>query len=106
LINNQIPSPLDLQGFCQLRLDYVANGMRFAPYLSGQQYQIGVKPMALKKKDEPQGRLGNQGYQEGNEGREHLSPDAERRDQDGQEGKKGTQVEQVGSEAKIQGHRP
>ena len=61
--------------------------------------------MALKKKDEPQGRLGNQGYQEGNEGREHDSPEAARQDQDGQQGKKGAQVEPEGSEAKIKGHR-
>jgi hypothetical protein len=61
--------------------------------------------MALKKKGEPQDRAGNQGYQEGNEGREHKTPEAQKQDLDGQEGKKGHQVEPVGSEAKTKGHR-
>lgn len=61
--------------------------------------------MAVKKTDEPKGRLGNQGYQEGNEGREHDTAEAQRRDLDGQQGKKGSRVEPVGSEAKIKGHR-
>lgn len=61
--------------------------------------------MAVKKKDEPQGRLGNQGYQEGNQGREHDTPEGQRKDLDGQGGKQGKQVEPIGSEAKIKGHR-
>jgi hypothetical protein len=61
--------------------------------------------MALKKKGEPQNRLGNQGYQEGNEGREHNTPKAEKKDLDGQEGKKGHRVEPIGSEARTKGHR-
>lgn len=64
--------------------------------------------MAVKKKGEPRGRLGNQGYQEGNEGREHDSAEAQRRDQDGQQGKELEQkksVEPIGSEAKIKNRR-
>ncbi len=61
--------------------------------------------MALKKEGEPKSRLGNQGYQEGDEGREHESPEAARQDQDGQQGKKGVEVEPIGSEAKTKGHR-
>jgi hypothetical protein len=61
--------------------------------------------MAVKKKGEPQGRLGNQGYQEGNQGREHNSPEEQRKDLDGQGGKQGKQVEPIGSEAKTKGHR-
>jgi hypothetical protein len=61
--------------------------------------------MAVKKKGEPKDRLGNQGYQEGNEGQEHNSPEAQRKDLDGQGGKQGKQVEPIGSEAKIKGHR-
>jgi hypothetical protein len=61
--------------------------------------------MAVKKKGEPKGRLGNQGYQEGNQGVEHDSPEEQRKDLDGQRGKQGKDVEPVGSEAKIKGHR-
>lgn len=61
--------------------------------------------MAVKKKGEPQGRLGNQGYQEGNQGREHNSPEAQKRDLDGQQGKQGKHVEPIGSEAATKGHR-
>jgi hypothetical protein len=61
--------------------------------------------MAVKKKDEPQGRLGNQGYQEGNQGREHNTPEEQRKDLDGQGGKQGKNVEPIGSEAKTKGHR-
>jgi hypothetical protein len=56
--------------------------------------------MAVKKKGEPQGRLGNQGYQEGNQGREYNTPEAQQKDLDGQGGKQGKQVEPIGSEAK------
>jgi hypothetical protein len=59
--------------------------------------------MAIKKKEEPQGRLGNQGYQEGNQGREHQTPEAQRQDLDGQGGRKS--VEPAGSEAKTKGDR-
>jgi hypothetical protein len=59
--------------------------------------------MAIKKADEPRGRLGNQGYQEGNEGRDHNTVEGQRNDLDGQEGKQGKDAEPVGSESKIKG---
>ena len=58
--------------------------------------------MAIKKSGEPRGRLGNQGYQEGNEGRDHNSAEGQRQDLGRQDNK---DDEPVGSEGKIKGHQ-
>ena len=55
--------------------------------------------MAVKKRGEPHGRLGNQGYQEGNEGREPAGPEEEKQDLDGPRGKTAHDTEAFGTEA-------
>ena len=61
--------------------------------------------MAIKKSGEPGGRLGNQGYQEGNEGRDHNTAEGQRQDLGRRDDKVDNDDKPVGSEGKIKGHQ-
>jgi hypothetical protein len=88
----------------RLKMYQIRQECRLLPHLRELYFRREVM-MAIKKEGEPKGRLGNQGYQEGNQGREHSNPEGQRKDLDGEGGKQGKQVEPIGSEAKIKGHR-